>query len=104
MLLAPRPASRARVAPNLQPSVAKQEEDDQGCEQEQEQEDRRAVGHRHAKNDWAAMYPHIERLYMQERRQLRDVMGHMERTHGFKATYVDSPIPQVLEVCTEGYL
>ncbi len=42
---------------------------------------------RHDKRDWAAMYPHIERLYVQERRKLQDVMKYMKDSYGFEATY-----------------
>jgi hypothetical protein len=41
----------------------------------------------HSDSEWVAMYPQIERLYVLERRKLRDVMATLEREYGFKATY-----------------
>lgn len=40
----------------------------------------------HSESEWAAVYPEIQRLYVRERRRLRDVMQCMERAHGFGAT------------------
>ncbi|KAK5053800.1 hypothetical protein LTR84_001762 [Exophiala bonariae] len=37
-------------------------------------------------DEWMAVYPEIERLYIRERRKLRYIMQYMEKTHGFKAT------------------
>jgi len=37
-------------------------------------------------DEWAAMYPEIERLYIRERRKLRHVVQVMQQKHGFKAT------------------
>ncbi|KAH8674200.1 hypothetical protein BX600DRAFT_457190 [Xylariales sp. PMI_506] len=36
--------------------------------------------------DWAAAYPHIERMYMRERRKLRYVMKRMEEQYNFRAS------------------
>jgi aspartate oxidase len=46
------------------------------------------------KDRWLDMYPHIERLYIRERRKLRHVMSYMEREHHFIASYValDNPL------------
>ncbi|KAH8901488.1 hypothetical protein GQ53DRAFT_674707 [Thozetella sp. PMI_491] len=40
----------------------------------------------HSEKEWAAVYPHIERMYVHERRKLRIVMAKMEDNYGFKAT------------------
>mgnify|MGYP004716886111 CR=1 FL=1 len=40
----------------------------------------------HSDNEWEAVYPIIERLYVRERRKLRHVMEIMEEKHNFKAT------------------
>lgn len=40
----------------------------------------------HSENEWAAVYPLIEHMYIRERRKLRDVMARMENQHGFRAT------------------
>ena len=68
-ILAPRPASTtptnaARVTASLRPALTE----------------------RHTEAEWAAMYPYIQRLYVQEHRKLRYVMQHMEEEYGFKAT------------------
>lgn len=47
---------------------------------------RSALVERHTEAEWATMYPHIQRMYIQERRKLRYVMGHMEEKYGFRAT------------------
>lgn len=39
-----------------------------------------------ASDDWATLYPEIERLYVRERRKLRYIVQYMEKQHGFKAT------------------
>lgn len=40
----------------------------------------------HSEDEWAAVYPLIEQLYVRERRRLRDVMTKMEEQHRFRAT------------------
>ena len=40
----------------------------------------------HTEAEWAAVYPHIQRLYMHERRKLRYVMAHMKEKYSFQAT------------------
>lgn len=40
----------------------------------------------HSDQEWAAMYPDIERLYVRERRKLRYIIQFMEKEHRFKAT------------------
>jgi hypothetical protein len=40
----------------------------------------------HSEDEWAAVYPLIEHMYVRERRRLRDVMTRMEEQHGFRAT------------------
>ncbi|SPN96801.1 uncharacterized protein DNG_00321 [Cephalotrichum gorgonifer] len=40
----------------------------------------------HTEAEWASVYPHIQRMYIQERRKLRYVMAQMEEKYGFKAT------------------
>ncbi|KAJ3519080.1 hypothetical protein NM208_g14273 [Fusarium decemcellulare] len=40
----------------------------------------------HSDQEWAAAYPHIERMYVKERRKLRYVMETMEQEYNFKAT------------------
>lgn len=47
---------------------------------------RSVLAERHTAAEWTAMYPHIRRMYVQERRKLRYLMQHMEEKHGFKAT------------------
>lgn len=47
---------------------------------------RPAVAEYHTAAEWAAMYPYIQTMYVQERRKLRYVMRHMEEKHGFRAT------------------
>lgn len=47
---------------------------------------RSAVPEYHTAAEWAAMYPYIQRMYVQERRKLRYVMRHMEEKYGFRAT------------------
>ena len=37
-------------------------------------------------DDWEAMYPHIQRLYIEQGRRLDDVISVMEREHDFRAT------------------
>lgn len=39
----------------------------------------------HTEAEWAAVYPHIERLYLRERRTLRHVRAVMEEKYRFKA-------------------
>lgn len=46
----------------------------------------------YSEEEWNAMYPHIKRLYMAERRNLHEVVQLMRREHGFNATYVLSPL------------
>ena len=36
--------------------------------------------------EWAVVYPHIERMYVRERRKLRYVMNKMEEHYNFHAT------------------
>jgi hypothetical protein len=43
------------------------------------------VAKQHTEAEWAAVYPHIERLYMREGRKLRHVRALMEEKYGFKA-------------------
>ncbi|KAI0128766.1 Clr5 domain-containing protein [Xylariales sp. AK1849] len=40
----------------------------------------------HSDAQWLAMFPHIQRLYMQEERPLKEVVSLMEQRYGFKAT------------------
>lgn len=40
----------------------------------------------HSDKEWDAVYVHIERLYVHERRKLRHVMETMETEYNFKAT------------------
>ncbi|KAF4977924.1 hypothetical protein FZEAL_5629 [Fusarium zealandicum] len=40
----------------------------------------------HSDKEWAAVYPHIERMYVRERRKLKYVMVMMEEEYSFKAT------------------
>jgi hypothetical protein len=40
----------------------------------------------HTDKEWAAVYPHIVRMYVVERRKLRYVMTRMEEEFQFKAT------------------
>jgi hypothetical protein len=40
----------------------------------------------HSEPEWAAAYPHIQRLYVQKRRKLRYVMEYMEEKYNFQAT------------------
>ncbi|KAF5006205.1 hypothetical protein FDECE_7364 [Fusarium decemcellulare] len=40
----------------------------------------------HSDQEWTAAYPHIERMYVKERRKLRYVMETMEQEYNFKAT------------------
>ncbi len=47
----------------------------------------------HGDKEWRAVYPHLERMYVRERRKLRYVMAKMEDTYGFKATYETPLIP-----------
>lgn len=47
---------------------------------------RPAVAEYHTAAEWAVMYPHIQRMYVQERHKLRYVMRHMEEKYGFRAT------------------
>ncbi|KAM5360657.1 hypothetical protein ACJZ2D_013617 [Fusarium nematophilum] len=42
----------------------------------------------HSDREWAAVYPHIERMYVHERRKLRYVMDTMEDKYNFKATVI----------------
>lgn len=43
------------------------------------------VAKQHTDAEWAAVYPHIERLYLREGRKLRRVRAIMEEQHRFKA-------------------
>ena len=43
------------------------------------------VAKQHTEAEWAAVYPHIERLYLREGRKLRHVRAIMEEKHQFKA-------------------
>lgn len=43
------------------------------------------VAKQHSEAEWAAVYPHIERLYLREGRKLRHVRAIMEEQHQFKA-------------------
>jgi hypothetical protein len=40
----------------------------------------------HSEDEWTAMYPHLERKYVRERKRLRHVISEMQEIHGFKAT------------------
>jgi hypothetical protein len=40
----------------------------------------------HSEKEWAAVYLHIERMYVRERRKLRYVMQKMEEEYRFRAT------------------
>ncbi|KAK9364495.1 hypothetical protein V1509DRAFT_50041 [Lipomyces kononenkoae] len=40
----------------------------------------------HSELEWAAMYPHIQRLYVYERRKLRYVIAHIKEKYNFYAT------------------
>ena len=42
----------------------------------------------HTEAEWAAVYPHIERLYLCERQKLRHVRAIMEEEYQFKARWV----------------
>ncbi|KAK4157360.1 hypothetical protein C8A00DRAFT_11736 [Chaetomidium leptoderma] len=44
------------------------------------------VAKQHTEAEWAAVYPHIERLYLREGRKLRHVRAVMEEKHQFKAS------------------
>jgi hypothetical protein len=39
-----------------------------------------------SESEWAAVYPHIQRLYVHKRRKLRYVMEYMEEKYNFQAT------------------
>jgi hypothetical protein len=43
------------------------------------------VAKQHTEAEWAAVYPHLERLYLREGRKLRHVRALMEEKHQFKA-------------------
>lgn len=43
------------------------------------------VAKQHTEAEWAAVYPHIERLYLREGRKLRHVRAIMEEKYQFKA-------------------
>lgn len=49
---------------------------------------------RHTEAEWDAVYPHIQRMYVIERRKLRYVIDKLAREHDFKATcvYLSSPL------------
>jgi hypothetical protein len=40
----------------------------------------------HSAKEWDTAYPHIERLYVQQRKKLRHVMEIMEEDYDFTAT------------------
>jgi hypothetical protein len=39
-----------------------------------------------SESEWAAVFPHIQRLYVHKRWKLRCVMEHMEEKYNFQAT------------------
>lgn len=43
---------------------------------------------RHSEEEWDAVFPHIRRMYVVERRKLRYVIDKLAREHDFKVKYI----------------